>query len=136
MEEHMLIVRRALLGAALAITATAAMAQITSAPKAKYTDAAFEAAQAAGKSVLVEVSAPWCPTCKAQAPVIGALLAKPEFRNVAVFEVDFDSQKDALAKFKVQKQSTLITFKGKAEVSRSTGVTAVEAIEKQLKAAI
>jgi thioredoxin 1 len=132
----MLIVRRALLGAALAIAATAAIAQTAGGPKAKFTAAAFEAAQAAGKPILVEVSAPWCPVCKAQAPIIQALTAKPEFKNVAVFEVDFDSQKDVLAKFNVQKQSTLIAFKGKSEVSRSTGETKPEGIERVLKAAI
>jgi thiol-disulfide isomerase/thioredoxin len=132
----MSIARRTILAAALAISATAAFAQAAGGPKAKFTQAAFDAAQAAGKSVLVEVSAPWCPVCKAQAPIIGSLLGKPEFKNMAVFEVDFDSQKDVLAKLNVQKQSTLITFKGKTEMSRTTGETKADAIEKQLKAAI
>ncbi len=132
----MTIARRTILAAALALTATAALAQTAGAPKVKYTQAAFDAAQAAGKSVLVEVSAPWCPVCKAQAPIINSLMAKPEFRSMAIFEVDFDSQKDVLNTLKVQKQSTLITFKGKAEMSRSTGETNAAAIEKQLKTAI
>jgi thiol-disulfide isomerase/thioredoxin len=128
--------RRTLLAAALAASASAAFAQAAGEPKAKFTLAAFEAAQAAGKSILVEVSASWCPTCKAQAPIIKALTAKPEFRDVAVFEVDFDSQKNVLQMLKVRSQSTLITFKGKAEVTRTTGETKAAAIEKQLKAAI
>jgi thioredoxin 1 len=132
----MSIARRTILAAALAISATAAFAQAAGGPKAKFTQAAFDAAQAAGKPILVEVSAPWCPVCKAQAPIIQSLSSKSEFKNLAIFEVDFDSQKDVLARFKVQKQSTLITFKGKAEVSRSTGETKADAIEKQLKAAI
>jgi thioredoxin 1 len=132
----MTIARRTFLAAALAVSATAAIAQTAGAPKLKFTQAAFEAAQASGKSVLVEVSAPWCPTCKVQAPILGSLLAKPEFKGMAVFEVDFDSQKDALAALKVQRQSTLITFKGKTEVSRTTGETNAAAIEKQLKSAI
>jgi thioredoxin 1 len=132
----MSIARRTILAAALAISATAAFAQAAGGPKQKFTQAAFEAAQAAGKPVLVDVTAPWCPTCKAQAPIINSLLAKPEFRNMAVFEVDFDSQKDVLRALKVQQQSTIITFKGKAEVSRTTGETKADAIEKQFKAAI
>jgi thioredoxin 1 len=132
----MTIARRTILAAALALTATSAFAQTAGGGKVKYTQAAFEAAQAAGKPILVDVTAPWCPTCRTQAPIINSLMAKPEFKNVTVFTVDFDSQKDALAKLNVRSQSTLITFKGKTEVSRSAGETKADAIEKQLKAAI
>jgi thioredoxin 1 len=136
LEVSMSILRRTVIAAALALSATAAFGQAAGGGKVKFTQAAFEAAQAAGKPILVDVSAPWCPTCRTQAPIINSLMAKPEFKDMAVFEVDFDSQKDALASLKVQRQSTLITFKGKAEVGRSTGETKADAIEKQLKAAI
>jgi thioredoxin-like negative regulator of GroEL len=132
----MSIARRTLLVATLAVAATAAFAQTAAPTKAKFTQAAFEAAQAAGKPILVDVTAPWCPTCKAQAPIINSLLAKPEFKEMAVFQVDFDSQKDVLQKLNVRSQSTIITFKGKAEMSRTTGETKADAIEKQFKAAI
>ncbi|MBN9086724.1 MAG: thioredoxin family protein [Reyranella sp.] len=92
----------------------------------------FEGAQGAGKSILVEVMAPWCPTCKAQAPILGELLAKPKFKDLVVFKIDFDSQKDLLRKFGVSMQSTLISFKGAKEVERSTGNTNTAAIEAQL----
>jgi thioredoxin 1 len=131
-----MILRRTLLCAAVVFGATAAFAQTVGAPKLKFTQAAFDAAQAAGKPVLVEVTAPWCPTCKAQAPILKSLLGRPEFSGMAVFEVDFDSQKDALAALRVQRQSTIITFKGKTEISRTIGETKADAIEKQLRAAI
>lgn len=88
--------------------------------------AAFEAAQSAGSPILVHVTAPWCPTCKAQKPTVDKL----ESSNPAlkVFAVDFDSQKDALAFFGVKSQSTLISYRGKTEVARSTGVTDPAAI--------
>jgi thioredoxin 1 len=132
----MTISRRAILAVAIAFSASVSMAQTVGVPKVKFTQAAFEAAQAAGKSVLVEVSAPWCPTCKVQAPIIKTLLDKPEFRNMAVFEVDFDSQKDVLSTLRVQRQSTLITYKGKAEVTRTIGETKANVIEGQLRSAI
>jgi thioredoxin 1 len=97
--------------------------------KKPFNAAAFEAAQAAGKPILVEVTAPWCPTCKAQAPILAGLAAKPKFKDVVTFEIDFDSQKDLLQKFNVRTQSTLITFKGKQEVGRSTGDTNAARIE-------
>ena len=84
---------------------------------------AFMAAQAANKSIIVEVTAPWCPVCAKQKPIIESLVKDPKFNNVVLMKVDFDSQKDALAKFNVSKQSTLIAFKGATEKTRSTGET-------------
>jgi thioredoxin 1 len=127
--------RRTILALVLSLSATTSFAQST-ATEAKFTPAAFAAAQAAGKPIVVEVSAPWCPTCKAQAPIIKSLSTKPEFRNVTILKVDFDSQKDVLKTLNVAQQSTLIAFKGKAETSRSTGDTTSAGIEKLFKSAI
>jgi thiol-disulfide isomerase/thioredoxin len=82
---------------------------------------AFQAAQAAGKAILVDVTAPWCPTCRKQKPLIQAI--EKEKPNLVVYEVDFDTAKETLRRFRVQTQSTLIVFKGKDEVGRSTGDT-------------
>jgi thioredoxin 1 len=115
--------RRHLLGA-LALTTALSLAAIASAADKKpFDQKAFEAAQAAGKPILVEVSAPWCPICKAQAPILARLTSEPKFKELVSFNIDFDSQKDLLKKFNVQKQSTLIVFKGKQETGRSTGDT-------------
>jgi thioredoxin 1 len=135
-DSHMITTRRTLIALAATILATPALAQSPQWPKEKFTLAAFEKAQASGKSIVVEVSAPWCPTCKVQAPIIESLLTKPEFKNVAVFEIDFDSQKDALRALNVRQQSTLVTFKGKTETGRSTGDTNPASIERLFRAAI
>lgn len=84
---------------------------------------AFESAQAAGQPILVEVTAPWCPVCKAQAPILSSITADAKYKNMVRFNIDFDTQKDLLKKFNVRSQSTLIAFKGKSEVGRSTGDT-------------
>ena len=104
--------------------------------KKPFDAAAFDAAQAAGRSILVEVTAPWCPTCKAQAPILANLSAQPKFKDVVRFEIDFDSQKDLLRKFNVRVQSTLIAFKGKQETARSTGDTNAARIEALLEKSI
>ena len=52
--------------------------------KATYSKPAFEAAQKAGKPILVEIAASWCPTCKAQAPILGELRGQPRFKDLAV----------------------------------------------------
>ncbi len=127
--------RRFLLTAAAVLAATAAAAQ-SAGPAAPFTQAAFEAAQAAGKAVIIEVTAPWCPTCKAQAPIINSLMARPEMKGVMLLKVDFDSQKDILRTLRVAQQSTLIAFKGKTETSRSIGDTTPAGIEKLFKSAM
>ena len=97
-----------------------------------FTPVAFEAAQKAGGPILVEVTAPWCPTCKAQKPILSKLFSEPNFAKLKVFSVDFDSQKDVLKMLGVRMQSTLISYKGQTEVGRSTGVTSAADIEGQL----
>ena len=76
--------------------------------KSNFAQPAFDAAQKAGKPVLVEIAAPWCPTCKTQAPILGELRNQPKFKDLQVFTVDFDSQKDVVKALKAQTQSTLI----------------------------
>ena len=110
------------------ILASAALAAATPslptlAAAQRFTQAAFEAAQAAGKPILVEVTAPWCPTCRAQQPILQKLTAEPRFRDLVFLSVDFDSQKDVLRTLNVQGQSTLVVFKGRQEVGRSAGDT-------------
>lgn len=88
-----------------------------------YTPAAFDSAQKEGKSILVEIHATWCPTCKAQAPILADLEKESKFQNLLVLHVDFDSQKDAVRRFGARMQSTLITFKDGKETGRSVGDT-------------
>ena len=117
--------------AALSVAAVAfAAAPALAAEQAPYSPAAMSAAQAAGKPVVVDVSAPWCSTCKAQAPIVQSLLRDPRFKDLVLLHVDFDSQKAVLRKYDVRAQSTFVAFKGKAEVGRSTGDTDARSIAK------
>ncbi len=128
-----MIDRRTLVGLPLlALLAAPALASMS----ARYEAAAFDTARKAGKPVLVEVTAPWCPTCKAQKPILADLRAMPKFKDLQVFEVDFDSQKDALRALGVQSQSTLVVFRGGKEVGRSTGDTRKDSIEALLSKAV
>lgn len=101
-----------------------------------FTPEAFEGAQLAGKPILIDITAPWCPTCKAQAPVIKELTSREAYKDVVIFHVDFDNQKDVVRSFNARSQSTLITFRGKEEVARSVGVTDPVAIEDMLAKAV
>ena len=128
---------RRMLLASMTIVVTTFWAVISfAADRIPFDQKAFEAAQAAGKSILVDVSAPWCPTCRAQKPTIEKLSVLPEYKDLTIFDVDFDTRKDVLRSLKVQQQSTLIVFKGAREVDRSVGSTDPNAISDLLKKAI
>ena len=119
----------------LAIFVTFAGATIASALEQKPYDAeAFTAAQSAGKPVVIHVTAPWCPTCKAQHQVLDGLAKKPEYASITLYQVDFDSQKDILKAFKATSQSTLIAFNGATETGRIVGQTGSKVIEDLLMA--
>jgi thioredoxin 1 len=83
----------------------------------------FKAAQASGSPILVEIHADWCPTCKAQKPILDRLTADPKFKDLKIFRVDFDAMQPVVKQFGAQMQSTLIVFKGAAEQGRSVGDT-------------
>src|ERR1700728_2194987 len=84
---------------------------------------AFKAAQASGSPILVEIHADWCPTCKAQNPILDKLTADPKFKDLKIFRVDFDAMKPVVQQFGAKMQSTLVVFKGAVEQGRSVGDT-------------
>ncbi|MBI3285615.1 MAG: thioredoxin family protein [Burkholderiales bacterium] len=88
-------------------------------PARAYTDAAFKAAMAEGKAVLVEVHADWCPACKKQAPLLDALSQEAPYTTIVRFRVDFDQPGTALKTLKVNSQASLLLFKGNKEIARS-----------------
>ncbi len=96
---------------------------------APFSDPAFQAAQKQGKPILVEITASWCPVCAKQRPILSQLLADPRFRDMVVYNVDFDAQKDVVRELGAHMQSTLIVFDGSVEKGRSTGVSDSAAIE-------
>jgi thioredoxin 1 len=114
--------RRFILIAAVATSFIALPAAFAAGPQA-FDDKGFAEAQKAGKPILVAINASWCPTCKAQKPILGELIADPKFKNLVYFVVDFDSQKNLVTRFGARMQSTLIAFKGDKEEARSVGDT-------------
>lgn len=101
-----------------------------------YTQSTFDSLQQQGKPILVWVHASWCPTCKAQDPILSGLLKQKEYQNMTALRVDFDSQKDVVRTLRVARQSTLLVFKGGKEAGRSTGDTSRESIERLLQKAL
>ncbi len=91
----------------LALLALVASAGLAAAAETPFSQEAFAEAQKAGKSIVLHVYAPWCPTCRAQEPILHRLEADPNFAAVVALRVDFDNQKDAVRALKARNQSTI-----------------------------
>lgn len=123
-------------GAVLLAIAAGAAGPARAAAPMRFTDAAFDAAQAEGKPILVAVAAPWCPICRTQKPILAKLSEMPRFKDLQIFEIDFDTEKTLLRRFDARSQSTLIAFKGRNEAGRSVGETQPEWIEALVEKAL
>ncbi|MBV7266539.1 thioredoxin family protein [Erythrobacter ani] len=88
-----------------------------------YDEAEFVMAQGKGKTIVVDVYANWCPTCRAQAPIMDELRAEKQSGDVLFVKVDFDEEKDFLRQHRIPRQSTILVFDGEAEVMRSIAET-------------
>lgn len=89
-----------------------------------------------GAPVMIHVTAPWCEVCQLQKPIVATLLGSSDFKNMKKFDVDFDTQKEVLAKYRVQTQSTMIVFKDGKELDRQTGQSDPDVIEALLRKAL
>jgi thioredoxin len=76
-----------------------------------------------GRPVVVDFHADWCPTCRAQAPIVKDLLSKPEFKDLTVLIANYDTELPLRKSLNVSQQSTLVVFRHGKEVARSTGQT-------------
>jgi thioredoxin len=126
-----MIVMRSLFAGLVALILIGAM-PASAAEWKDFTADEFAAAQAAGKPILIDVFAAWCPVCRAQNPILVQLAKEPKYKDLVAFKIDFDNQKDALRALNVQRQSALIVFKGDKELDRSVGDTSQLSIEGML----
>lgn len=129
----MTIIRRALILIAVAWTLTGAAA---AAEYGAFDQAAFAQAQSEGRPILVEVFAPWCPTCRAQSPIVRTIAADAAFANLVVFRIDYDNQRDEWRALNVRRQSTLIAYHGARETGRLVAATSPDRIETLMRSAI
>ncbi|SFI95432.1 thioredoxin family protein [Bradyrhizobium sp. Gha] len=127
---------RTMAAAVLALGLSAGLAPASfAATEMPFTAQAFDAAQHEGKPILVHITAPWCPYCAKQRPILDSIESEAAFKHLVVYNVDFDTQKDIVRSLGAQKQSTLIVFHGAAEKGRSTGDTDANSIKTLLQKA-
>ncbi len=101
-----------------------------------FDQAKFQAAQAAGKSIVVHSFATWCTTCKAQAPTLGEVARDPKFANVAFFELDIDRDPKAVEALKFTAQAQFKIYKGAKEIAWEVGMVDRDSIYKVLGQAL
>jgi len=119
----------------LAVLATL-VTRARAAERHSFENDTFRHAVESGQAVLVHVTAPWCAECRVQKPIVAELTARPEYSALTIFDVDYDSQKDALRALNVQTQSTLLVYRNKVEIARAVGITRRDAIEAVLRKAL
>lgn len=88
-----------------------------------YSPKEFTQAQAAGKTIVVDVHATWCTTCRAQKPTLEALRTEPRLKDAVFVRVDFDTDRQFLRDHRIPRQSTILVFKGHQETARSVAET-------------
>ena len=88
-----------------------------------FNQAQYDSMIVAGKPVAVVFHADWCPTCRAQAPLLKELTQTPELRSLTLFVANFDTEKALKKSLGVTQQSTVVVFKDGKESARSTGDT-------------
>jgi thiol-disulfide isomerase/thioredoxin len=93
-----------------------------------FDQAHYEAMHNNGKPFAVAFHANWCPTCRAQAPVLKELTQTREFSSITLFVANFDTEKVLERSLGVTKQSTIVVFKDGKESARSTGDTQRESL--------
>jgi len=101
-----------------------------------FNQAQFDAMRSAGKPVAVVFHADWCPTCRAQAPVLRDLAETAALKPLTLYVANFDTEKALKRSLGVTQQSTIVVFKGRKEIARSTGDTQRDRLDALLKQAV
>ena len=104
--------------------------------KLPFEAAAFEAARDSGKPVVLQVAATWCGPCQKMKRTVSDLVGRPDFKDVMIFEADYDADKEELRRLNAYHVTTLVLYRNKTEVQRTVGETQVEVIEPFLRKAM
>jgi len=109
----------------LAAAAYAIMLTFLSTPaftaETPFDQAQFDTLRAAGKPVAVVFHADWCPTCRAQAPVLKELTQTAQLKPLTLFVANFDTEKGLKRALGVTQQSTVVVFKARRAIRKPTG---------------
>ncbi len=108
----------------------------TAADPEPFTDQRFSELTSAGKNVVLNVHATWCPTCKRQQPVLLKQMQESRFKDFQILIIDWDTQGKLRRRFNLIIPSTLVVFKGPIETGREVGLLEPEKIAALLDTAL
>ncbi len=77
--------------------------------------------------------AEWCSVCLGQKRFMQKLQSDKDLKNLKVYLVDFDFEKKLKNEYNVERQSTIILFRGQQEIARSLAVNDKDKIAEFLK---
>jgi thioredoxin 1 len=126
---------KTLVAAAFAVMLTT-FATLSVSAEVPYNQAQFDAMRTAGKPIAVVFHADWCPTCRAQAPVLKQLTQSQDLKGITLFVANFDTETALKRSLGITKQSTIVVFKDGKETARSTGDTQPDTLSELLRRAI
>lgn len=101
-----------------------------------FTTERFQALQAQGATVVVDVWAPWCPTCRNQAPKLEALLAEGAFSDYVGLKLHWDDQRALAKQLGAPRQSTVFVFKGSEQRRMSVAETDLDRLRDVLRSGL
>ena len=87
--------------------------------RSNFTIQKFEEAKKNGETVVVTAWNKYCGTCKRQKIVLDQ--AEKDFKDVLFLYYNHPKMKDIAKYLKIDRRSTILVYKGNAEVSRTLG---------------
>lgn len=97
-------------------------------PPAPFSDQAFTAAQAQGRTIVVETYARWCLPCRIQSPILERLLSQADFRDMVILRIGEQTPNAIWRRFQLHGYGNLIVFRGSTEFARGTPTSEVAVI--------
>ncbi len=92
-----------------------------------FSQSAYEQALTDGKTVILDFHADWCPTCRANEPIIESVFQSNTNLNLIGFKVNYDTEIALKKIFNIASQSTIIkTSKDAASLQLGPGPVTVE----------
>ncbi|OIR02943.1 thioredoxin [mine drainage metagenome] len=85
----------------------------------------------ANKTVLVDISATWCPPCKKMEPVIDSL-EKMQANNFSVIKIDGGEQNNIVRSLNVTAFPTFIVYKNGKEIWKKQGIVSIAELSSEL----
>lgn len=98
----------------------------------QISQAEYEAMIPTNKTVLVDISAVWCPPCKVMAPIVDSL-AKANADKMVLLKIDGGDQTELCKILNVNAFPTLIIYKQGKIVWQKEGIVSANEIAKQLQ---